>query len=168
MKFQIFLLAISINFICFLMLSSAQNPIPEMELNWSHNNDETVFTFRKVQRIRDSFKFEIEAHNKHSDQYKCFYVAPAEKSVHIDDDSGRDYPGVATVAIQNNSNNKLALNQRKTFTISIPASRKEVSLVNLHLGLYARGIGHTQDCAKPLINDGYNFHRLNWDVSSLK
>ena len=168
MKFQIFSLAIASNLLYFLMLSFAQDRIPGMQLEWSHTYDETVFTFRNVQRIRDSLKFEIEVQNRHRDQYKCFYVAPAQNSVHIDDNSGGDYPGVARVAIQNNSNNRLALNQIKRFTISIPAPRKEVSLINLHLGLYARNVGHTQDCDRLLINEGYNFHQLNWDVSSLK
>jgi hypothetical protein len=86
----------------------------------------------------------------------------------MDDDLGRDYRGVATVEIQYNSDNKLALNQRKTFTISIPAPRRDANLVNLHLGLYAIWVGHRDDCKKPLVNEDYNFERLNWDVSPLR
>jgi len=168
MKFQMFSLAIAINLLYLLMLSSAQNRIPEMELNWSHKSIETVFTFHKVQRIRDSLQFEIEAQNKHSSDYACFYVSSSEKSPHIDDNSGKDYPGITTIMINNNSNNKLAINQIKIFTISIPAPSKDVSQINLHLGLYVEGAHQRDDCKKPVQNADYNFHQLNWDVSSLR
>ena len=169
MRFLKFPLPIAINLICLLMLSFAQERIPELTLAWVHRDENTVFTFRKVQRVRDVLKFEIEAHNRHRDHYMCFYVNSGERSVHIDDDSGLDYRGQAIVAIQNNSDNKLALNQRKTFTISIPAPRREASSVNLHLGLYARGVEHRHDCYTPLQEEvRYNFHQLDWDVSSLR
>ena len=118
--------------------------------------------------VRDFLKFEIEAQNKHSSEYACFYVSSSESRPHIDDNSGNDYPGIATVTINNNSNNKLAVNQRKIFTISVPAPSREVSQVNLHLGLYVRGVYQRDDCQRPVQNEDYNFHRLNWDVSSLR
>src|SRR4051812_705746 len=111
MKLQTFPLAIAVNLICLLMLSSAQDRMPEITLDWSHKDNETVFTFRRVQRLRDTLKFEIEAHNS-SAEYKCFFVSSTEKSVHLDDDLGGEYTGQATIAVQNNANNKLALNQR--------------------------------------------------------
>jgi hypothetical protein len=116
MKFPIFPLAITINLIYLLLLSFAQGGIPEMELNWRHTSEETVFTFRKVQRIRDSLKFEIEAHNKHSEAYGCFYVSSSAGNPHIDDELANAYHGVATVAIQNKSEKDIYHNNTRTQT----------------------------------------------------
>jgi hypothetical protein len=146
---------------CFAQYSSK-----EIILYWINKYEETVFKFQKVQLIRDTLKFELIANNMHKEAYQCIFVATTEKSVHMDDEFGNEYKG-ATVIFQGDSN-KLALNQVKKFTISIPAPKKDVRLVNLHFGLYSRGILSNWNCDKPLVDEKYNFHQLNWDVSKLR
>jgi hypothetical protein len=171
MKLEVFRLAVILKAIVLIMPCFAGDLIRETTLDWTHTisdpNSETLFKFRRVQFIRGFLKFEVMAHNLHKTRYQCLFITATKDTIHMDDQFGHQYSG-ATVTFEGDLDNKLALNQIKLFTISIPAPREDVGSVNLHFGLFSRKGSDKSKCHNPLGNRGYNFHKLNWDVSRIR
>jgi len=150
----------------------------EMKLDWkfkykyekNYNSDHREVSFKivKVTTSRDKLLFDVVAHNTHKSWYQCIYITASENSVHIDDDLANEYSG-ATVTFKNGHDNKLALNQRKKFTISIPRPEEEADLANVHFGLFSTSVESEKNCDGPISKSwGYNFHQYDWNIAPLR
>ncbi|MCF2907139.1 hypothetical protein L1285_02110 [Pseudoalteromonas sp. DL2-H2.2] len=175
-----------------LLLASGGLSAAEVKLNWEHKQN--IYTggasyehrchsegiesgnfarnecssgtvkFIKSRVVRDRLEFDIVAHNNNKDKYyQCLYITSDDSYAYMDDDLGDEYKGVR-VKFKSGQDNKLAPNQRKKVTLSIPKPSDDATLVNLHFGFkfhYTRSI---HKCSKPTGNFGINFNKLNWDI----
>ena len=107
------------------------------------------------------------AHNPSTTHYQCFYFSSSESSVHLDDELASEYKG-ATITIDKNLDNKLALNQRKKITISLPRPSDEADIVNLHLGINFVPVLSEEKCKAPVADWRMNFHKLDWNIAPLR
>jgi len=151
----------------------------EMKLDWkfkykyekAHQNSdhrEVSYKVVKVTTSRDKLLFEVVAHNTHKSWYQCIYITASENSVHMDDDLANEYSG-AIVTFKNGHDNKLALNQRKKFTITIPRPEEEADLANVHFGLFSTSVESEKSCNGPISqNWGYNFHQYDWNIAPFR
>ena len=150
----------------------------EIKLDWKHKykyerdnetgHREVSFKVVKVTASRDKLLFDVIAHNTHKSWYQCLYITASENTVHIDDDLANEYAG-ASVTFKNGHDNKLALNQRKKFTISVPRPDDEADLANVHFGLYSTSLESSDKCESPTSKSwGYNFHQYDWNIAPLR
>ena len=124
------------------------------------------FRVLSVEKRRDKFIFDVLAHNTHKSWMQCIYVTANDAHVYMDDEMGNEYKGIK-IKFRDGQTNKLNVNQRKRFTLTIPAPQDDISLVNLHLGLHFNNIEDVKNCPSPIVNKWINFEKLDWDISEL-
>lgn len=168
-----------------LLASASTFAGPKVSLDWKHSvkgtdnyvqsgsfsndvADAGTIKFLNAQIVRDQLKFELIAYNDGStDWYQCFVVSTSENQAHMDDDLANDYKGLK-VKLKDGQDNKLALNQRKKFTISIPAPDREATMANIHFGFHFGNVSSSKGCKEVTQNWGINFHKLDWDITPLR
>ena len=125
--------------------------------------------------VRDKLQFDVIVHNPRKDVYQCLFLTGNDKTSYMDDEFGNEYKGIR-IALKGTSDNKLAPNQRKRISLTISAPERDVSLVNIHLGLWITYLPsrHNEKTCKiyhridMIGNYGINFHKLDWDISGIR
>ena len=135
------------------------------ELESRHYGRKAVVEVESVQKSGNRMVFDVLIRHT-AGGYACFYVNANANSVLMDDDRGNEYYG-AELTINQGQNNKLAPNQRKAMTISIPAPKDGVENVNVHFGFKITNINSDDNCRDVTKYEHYDQHQLNWSVDGL-